>query len=147
MTSKTVRSAMTNLPITVPSTASVSEAASVMRESHIGDVLVMQDGKLAGLVTDRDIVVRVVARARDPKTTLVGDVCTETLVTTHPDTRLEDVEKAMRAGAIRRLPVVNDSGEPVGMLSLGDLAVTQDAESTLADISLAPAQQLMFAFG
>ena len=138
MTDQTVSSAMTNLPITVPHTASVLEAASVMRESHIGDVLVMDDGKLAGLVTDRDIVVRVVARAKDPKTTLVGEVCTEPLVTTHPDTRLEEVEKTMRERAIRRLPVVNDWGEPVGMVSLGDLAVTQDAESALAHISLAP---------
>ncbi len=138
MTSNTVRSVMSHLPITVPPTASILEAASVMRESHIGDVLVMQDGKLAGLVTDRDIVVRVVARARDPKTTLVGEVCTEPLVTTHPDTRLEEVESAMRERAIRRMPVVNDLGEPVGMVSLGDLAVTQDAESALADISQAP---------
>lgn len=138
MTNKTAGSVMSNLPITVPATASVLEAASVMRESHIGDVLVMQDGKLAGLVTDRDIVVRVVARSRDPRTTLVGDVCTDSLVTTQPDARLEDVEKTMRQQAIRRLPVVNESGEPIGMVSLGDLAVTQDAESALADISLAP---------
>ena len=138
MTPRTVSSVMTTLPIVVPATASVVEAASVMRESHIGDVLVMDNGRLAGLVTDRDIVVRVVAAAQDPKTTLVGEVCTGNVATTHPDARVEDAERTMRERAIRRLPVVDDSGALVGMVSLGDLAVSQDVQTTLEDISLAP---------
>jgi CBS domain-containing protein len=129
---------MTTMPISVSSTAPVITAAETMRDNDIGDVLVTVDGKVAGLVTDRDLVVRFLAGGMDPSTTTVGHVCSRDLVATHPDTPVDEAIRVMRERAVRRLPVINDTGEAIGFVSLGDLAVTRDPRSALADISMAP---------
>jgi CBS domain-containing protein len=129
---------MTTMPISVSSTAPVITAAETMRDNDIGDVLVTVDGKVAGLVTDRDLVVRFLAGGMDPSTTTVGQVCSRDLVATHPDTPVDEAVRVMRERAVRRLPVINDTGEAIGFVSLGDLAITRDPRSALADISMAP---------
>lgn len=90
------------------------------------------------MLTDRDIVVRAVADGYDPHTTAVGVVCSRPpVVTVGPDDTTDHAVELMRAHAVRRLPVVERGGCPVGMVSLGDLAVTEDPHTALADISRA----------
>ncbi|HLX49559.1 MAG TPA: CBS domain-containing protein [Streptosporangiaceae bacterium] len=136
MTQK-VSQIMTPAPVAVRSSQPVAEAARAMREHGIGTVLVVDDGELKGLVTDRDIVVRAVADIRDPAVTLVGDICSADLVTVTPDDEVDTVLRHMRERAVRRVPVVQD-GHPVGMLSIGDMALERDERSALADISAQP---------
>jgi CBS domain-containing protein len=133
----TVREVMTGRPVTCNAGATIAEAAQRMRESNIGDVLVERDGKIVGLVTDRDIVVRAVADGRDPTEMTIADVCSHGLVTIPSDAPLEEAVALMREQAVRRLPVV-EQGHAVGMVSVGDLALHLDDRSALADISAAP---------
>jgi CBS domain-containing protein len=109
-----------------------------MKQHDIGDVIVLDDSKVCGVVTDRDIVVRALAEGRDPATVKLGDICSRDLVSLAPTDSVEDAVRLMRERAIRRLPVL-DKGRPVGMVSIGDLAVERDGDSVLADISVAPA--------
>ena len=88
-------------------------------------------------MTDRDVVIRVIAEGRDPATTKVADVCSTDVATVSPETPIATALGLMRDKAIRRIPVVED-GQPVGIVSLGDLAERQDPKSALADISSAP---------
>lgn len=132
-----IREHMTPNPVCLPATATVVEAARRMRDDDIGDVLVEDAGRLTGVATDRDVVVRAIADGRDPSSTTLAEVCSGGLVTVGPDDDANDVIRLMREHAIRRVPVVED-GKPIGMISLGDLAVDLDAESALADISAAP---------
>jgi CBS domain-containing protein len=132
-----IHDVMTPHPVTLPGTASVQEAARTMREQAIGDVIVMENRQVCGIVTDRDIVVRTVAEARDPATTTLADICSHVLTTVSPEDSLEQAVHLMRAKAIRRLPVVED-GRAVGMVSLGDLAVAREPDSALGEISAAP---------
>ena len=109
-----------------------------MRDEGIGDVLVSLDGGSFGILTDRDVAVRVVAEGRDPAGTQVGSVCTRDVATLAPDADADEAVRLVRERAVRRLPVVED-GRCVGIVSLGDLAVQLDRESALADVSAAPA--------
>jgi CBS domain-containing protein len=96
------------------------------------------DGEAAeGIVTDRDIVIRGVAEGADPDTTRLGQVVSAGLVSAAPDDPVERAVELMREKAVRRIPVL-EGGKPVGVLSLGDLAVARDAGSVLADISDEP---------
>jgi CBS domain-containing protein len=133
----TVRDVMTIDPIALPSDTTLQEAAARMRDADIGDVLVLDDNdQLRGIVTDRDITVRGIAEGRDPNQTRIIDLCSADLVTASPSDNLQDAAQRMREAAIRRLPVV-ENGRPVGIVALGDLAVDQDTQSALADISAA----------
>lgn len=129
---------MTTNPQTLPESTTVREAAEAMRANDIGDVVVVDDnGKLSGILTDRDIVVRVVAEGRDPRTTRIGDIASRELTAVSPDDPVDRAVQLMRDKAIRRLPAV-DKGKPVGIVSIGDLALDRDPGSALADISAAP---------
>jgi len=119
-------------------TASVRAAAELMRESDIGDVVVLENNRLCGIVTDRDIVVRVLADGSDPGMVTVGDICSRELTTVPPTASIDDAIRLIRQKAIRRLPVVEDNGEILGIISIGDIAVAKDRESALADVSAAP---------
>jgi CBS domain-containing protein len=131
---------MTHDPITMPATASTLEAARAMRDSNIGTVVVVDNGKVCGIVTDRDIVVRAVAQGRDPATTKLRDIGSHDLTTLALTDTVEHAVQVMRAKAIRRLPVV-ENGKPVGIVSLGDLALERDPDSALGSISAAPANR------
>lgn len=132
-----VREIMTRAPVALRSSQPVTEAAKVMREHGIGTVLIVDDGQLKGLVTDRDIVVRAIAEVRDPAVTLVGEICSPDPITVAPDDDADTVVQRMRERAVRRVPVVED-GHPVGVLSIGDMALERDERSALADISAQP---------
>jgi CBS domain-containing protein len=131
-----VRDVMTSNPVCVDPDTTIVDAAKQMSKREIGDVLVQNGGDVC-IVTDRDVVVRVIAEGRDPASTRVRDVCTSAVETVTPDTPIATAVGLMRDKAIRRLPVVED-GKPVGIVSLGDLAERQDPNSALADISSAP---------
>ena len=133
---QTVRDVMTTNLVTCPSSAPLKDAAGYMRDRDIGDVLVVDDGSIRGIVTDRDIVVRCVAEGGDVREATVGDVCTADLTTVSADATIEDAARLMRDNALRRLPVV-DRGMPVGIVTLGDLAVQADPSSALGGISAA----------
>lgn len=130
-----VREKMTTDPVVLDSTATIADAARKMREHDIGDVLVRIDGSF-GICTDRDIVVRAVADEKGPTSVTLGDVATRDLETVSPDDELEQVIRDMGERDVRRIPVCED-GTPVGILSIGDLAVMRDEDSLLADLSAA----------
>lgn len=136
--SPTIRDVMTPSPLALQATTSVLDAARTMRESNIGNVLVVDDSEgVCGIVTDRDIVVRAVAEGLDPADVPLGDVCTRDVITVDIGASIDEAARVMRDGALRRVPVLDD-GAPVGIVSLGDLAVQQDPSSALAGISAAP---------
>lgn len=132
-----LRDVMTPAPVVVPLDLSIAEVARLMRDQAIGDVLVTESDRLCGMVTDRDIVVRALADARDPMRTSIRDVCSADLITLSPDSSTSEAVRLMRDNAIRRIPVV-ENGRPVGIVSMGDLAVELDERSALSDISSAP---------
>jgi CBS domain-containing protein len=137
---RTVEEIMTRDPRTVNADDPVTEAAGIMRDDDIGDVIVLENGEVGGIVTDRDIVVRGVADGRDPQSTSVSEVCTTGVEAIEPSATVDDALSKMREADIRRLPVV-EGGRPVGIISLGDLAVEREPDSTLADISAASPDQ------
>jgi CBS domain-containing protein len=135
---QSIREVMTSSPLALQATTSVFDAARTMRESNIGNVLVLDDKEgVCGIVTDRDIVVRDVAEGRHPSEVQLADICTRDVTTIDVDASVEEAARVMRDGALRRVPVVED-GAPVGIVSLGDLAVEQDPSSALGGISAAP---------
>jgi CBS domain-containing protein len=108
-----------------------------MRDADIGPVIVTGAGDHElGILTDRDIVTRVVADGRDPDSVTLGELATWDPTCVSPNDPVERAITLMRGNAIRRLPVVED-GKPVGVISLGDLAIDRDPDSALADISRA----------
>jgi CBS domain-containing protein len=138
--SRTVEEIMTTTTRTVNVDDSVQDAARVMKENDIGDVVVVEDGQVSGILTDRDIAVRAVAEGRDASSAEVREICTTGIEAIEPDASVDDALRMMREHDIRRLPVVKN-GRPVGIISLGDLAVEREPDSTLADISAAAPDQ------
>jgi CBS domain-containing protein len=133
----TVKDVMTPDPIALPETASLFDAARKMRDAGIGDVVVLDGETVCGIVTDRDIVVRGIADGRNPQSTTLAEVCSRELTTVSADDQIETAVRLMREHAIRRLPVVK-RGRPVGILTMGDIAMKRDADSALAEVSAAP---------
>jgi CBS domain-containing protein len=133
-----MRDIMTPSPTTVHISGAVSEAAQVMRDEDVGSVPVMDEGTVAGIITDRDIAVKVIAQGADPQTATVGEYMSTDLVTGHPDMSLREAADLMGREQIRRLPVV-EQNRLVGIVSLGDLALEQrgddEVEEALEEIS------------
>ncbi len=128
---------MTPAPVTLPMTAPMRSAASLMRDENVGDVLVMDGEELVGIVTDRDLVVRGLAEGADPDIISIAEVTTAAPVTLAPDDDPAEAVALMRQHGIRRVPVV-ENGSPVGVVSIGDLAQDRDSTSALAAISAQP---------
>jgi CBS domain-containing protein len=126
---KSVRDAMTEDPRSIGASASVVEAARLMREEHIGSLPITDDEQLVGMITDRDITTRVVAEAADLKATSVGNVCSRDLITVEPDRDLEEALELMGRHQVRRLPVV-ESDRLVGILAQADVALREDENKT-----------------
>jgi CBS domain-containing protein len=101
--------------------ATVAEAAKVMAQEDVGPIPIVEDGRLVGIVTDRDIVVRVVAEGRDPKTTTVNEIASTELVTVSPDDDLDEALNRLAERQIRRLPVV-EGDRLVGIVAQADIA-------------------------
>jgi CBS domain-containing protein len=139
MQSRTVREVMTANPVALGADTALVAAARSMRDRDVGVIIVLRsDGDtVCGVVTDRDIAMRAVADGWDPRRTRLDDVCSHDLVTLRPDDPVERAVELMRQHAVRRLPVVDDSNHPLGIISLGDLAVERDPGSALGEISAA----------
>jgi CBS domain-containing protein len=114
---------MTAKPMTLSRAASCVDAARMMQLEQIGDVLVTEnDGRVRGILTDRDIVVRVIADDLHPGRTRIGDICSPLTANLTADATVEDALEMMTEEQVRRLPVIDDTGRAVGILSLTDLA-------------------------
>ena len=105
--------------VTATADTTVSDAASLMRDKHIGAVIVVENGKLAGIFTERDALFRVIAQGLDPGTTDIGSVMTPNPQTIHPDRPVGHALHMMFEGGFRHVPVVED-GRPIGMVSSRD---------------------------
>ena len=106
--------------VTAPSTMTVSEAARLMKDHNSGALMVCDKKHLVGVFTERDALFRVTAEGSDPKTTLLADVMTRNPRTIAPDKRLGHALHMMYEGGFRNVPVVNENGRPLGMVSAHD---------------------------
>ena len=122
---------------TVQKGTPISDAAKAMRDADTGAIIVTDDGRFAGLVTDRDIVVRALAEGKGPDTP-VDEVTSQDIKTITSDQTVDDALAIVREQNVRRVPVV-DGDKPVGIVSIGDLSEQRDLGSELTDISTAPA--------
>ena len=137
--SEQVRDLMTGPPVMVEPGAPVVEVARLMRDEGLGAVLVEENGLPRALITDRDLTVRVLADGGDVTAKSVQVAYSDPLISVAPDDDAAHAVQLMRANAVRRLPVIDDGGRAVGVVSLGDLAVERDPDSALGEISAAPA--------
>ncbi|HTL37902.1 MAG TPA: endopeptidase La [Kofleriaceae bacterium] len=138
MAKQKIQDVMTKVVHCVGEDASLREVARMMRDEKIGDVLVTNpEGRLTGIITDRDIVVRAVAEGGDIDSLRAKDIATDHCVTLHPDSGIAEAVKLMTENAIRRIPVVAEDEHPVGIVTIGDLAAQRDPDSALGQISTA----------
>ena len=126
------REIMTKTVRTATRDMSLSEAAALMRDGDMGAVPVVDDGKLVGIVTDRDIVIRAVAEGRDAATH-VGDVMTTELFTVTPDDFVFEAIRLMGDKQIRRVPVIDNNGALVGIIAIADVALETEDEREIAE--------------
>ncbi|WP_018349881.1 CBS domain-containing protein [Longispora albida] len=131
-----VRSMMTRHPVCLPGTTRLADAARAMRDHDIGDVLVVDEGRLTGIVTDRDLIVRGIAEGMGPEV-MIGELATDHPSVLGPEDPVDYAVRLMTQHRVRRLPVCEDGGRPVGIVSLGDLAVEREPKSALGTISAA----------
>jgi CBS domain-containing protein len=123
---------------TVERDTTLREVARLMLDKRIGDVLVTErNGRLCGILTDRDMVVRAMAAGRDIDSTGAGEICSDEMCQLEPTSTVDQAVAMMRDKSVRRIPVVKE-GLPVGIVSIGDLARALDPSSALAEISSAP---------
>ena len=120
---KTVADVMIDNVVTVDASASLTEVAQRMREGNVGVLPVLEHGELRGIVTDRDLVVRGLARGVDPRTTRVAECATDQPVAARPDWSVDDAMRAMAGSRIGRLPVVDSKNHVVGIVTLSSLAL------------------------
>ena len=120
---KSIQEAMTPNPTTVEPMTTAQEAASIMKSDDIGSLPIVEGDKLAGVITDRDIAIRVVAEGRSADTPVSG-IASKDIVTVDPQQTLEDAARLMAEHQVRRLPVVEEDGRLVGILAQADVAQT-----------------------
>lgn len=136
-----VRHAMSESPQTASPEMNTADAAGLMKQFDVGVIPVAEGEELIGLVTDRDIVVRVVAERKDPMSVKLSDIATKAAVTVSPDTRISEARDLMAEHKVRRLPVVK-AEKLVGIVSMGDLAMADASKravgETLEEVSESP---------
>jgi len=125
-----IRDIMTSNPSTVEPDKTVVDAARIMKQEDAGVVPVTENGRLTGMVTDRDIAIRVVAEGRDPQSTPVREVASKDLVTVDPQQDLDEALRLMAQHQVRRLPVVEEAGRLVGVVAQADVARQADDTQT-----------------
>ncbi|MDB5752142.1 MAG: histidine kinase [Ramlibacter sp.] len=134
---QTIQDVMTRDVQTVSPQETVQRAAQLMDELNVGAIPVLDGDKLVGMITDRDITVRSTAAGQDPGSTKVTDVMSTDVRTCTMDQSVQDVLDQMADVQIRRVPVLDDSGKIIGIVSLGDVATkhTADVDRALDEIS------------
>ena len=136
-----VHEVMTDRPRVVTPETTVSEAAQLMKNDDIGSLPILDGEQLAGVVTDRDIVIRAIAEGKDPRGMPVREVASRELVTVNADEELSSALQLMASQQVRRLPVVDDDGRLVGILAQADVAVEakeKDVGEMVEEISKSP---------
>lgn len=123
MARTSVAEVMTRRVVYLPEDTTLDEAAQAMRDQSIGDVVVTQGPTMAGLVTDRDIVVRAIAEGLPPRTTTIGAIATREMIMVEQSATVDDAVRAMRERGVRRLLVCDSDRKLVGIISLSDLAM------------------------
>lgn len=118
-----VSDVMTERPRCVSPETPVSEAAELMEREDVGALPVLEGEQLTGMVTDRDIVVRAIAKGKDPRGMPVREISTRDVVTVRPDEDLSEALKLMASHQVRRLPVVDDENRLVGVVAQADVAM------------------------
>ena len=126
MGANTVAEVMTRQVVFLPADTTAEEAARAMRDQQIGGVVVTEGPTLAGMLTDRDIVVRAVADRLDPDETTIGAIATRELIMIQQSASTDDAVKVMRERSVRRLLVCDADRQLVGIISLSDLAMDSD---------------------
>jgi CBS domain-containing protein len=121
---------MTAYATSVDPDTTVLDAARIMRQEDIGSLPVVQEDRVLGIITDRDIATRVVAEGKDPETQKVAAVATREVVTVEAEQQLAEALKLMAQHQVRRLPVVDAEHRLVGILAQADVALVASPEST-----------------
>jgi CBS domain-containing protein len=121
---------MTSDPCTIDAGKDVAYAAKMMKDENVGVAPIVEGDQLVGVLTDRDIAVKVVAEGKDPKTTIVREVASTKLVTVDPQQDLDEALLLMATHQVRRLPVVEEDGKIVGILATRDVALAGDDMKT-----------------
>ena len=124
----TIRDAMTANPTTIEPTTSATEAARIMKSQDVGSLPILQNDRLVGVVTDRDLAIRLLAEGKSGETT-VGEIASKDVVTVDPQQTLEEATRLMAEHQLRRLPVCEEDGKLVGILAQADVA--QSGHDTL----------------
>lgn len=119
---KKIRDVMTSNPRTVEASTPVAEAAKLMKNEDVGPIPIVEKDQVTGILTDRDIVLRVVAEGKDPGSTTVGDIASRDLVTVDPEQSLDEALRLMAQHQVRRLPVCEEDGKLVGIVAQADVA-------------------------
>jgi CBS domain-containing protein len=127
---KSIREAMTSNPCSIDADKSVAYAAKMMRDEDVGIAPIVEGDRLVGVLTDRDIVVRVVVEGRDPEQVKAGEVASRDVVTLDPQQDLDEALRLMARHQVRRLPVVEEDGRLVGVLAQADVAKEADDKRT-----------------
>jgi CBS domain-containing protein len=138
-----IRDVMTRNPVCVSDKDSIREAARIMAREDTGVVPVVDNGKkIIGMITDRDIVVRLVAEGKDPSNAKVNEAMTKNVRSIKEDSTVADALNVMKGAEVRRVPVVNNNNEVVGIVSMGDIAKETQQHgqvgAAVKDISDAP---------
>src|SRR6266568_8809980 len=141
-TDKHIRDVMTANPVTVSEKDSIREVARIMAREDAGVVPVVDGRKVIGMITDRDIVVRLIAEGKDPSSAKVNEAMSKQVRTVKEETPINEVLQLMSREQIRRVPVTNNNNELVGIVSIGDIASdskeTVKVGRTVEEISEAP---------
>jgi CBS domain-containing protein len=118
--------------VTIAPGQTVHEVAREMRDKHVGAVVVAEDGRPVGIVTDRDLVMRAILEGRDPSTTPVKEIMSRNPTIVRSDQKIDDAIVTIRQAGVRRVPIVDDTGMMVGMIALDDLVVLMAGELGMA---------------
>jgi CBS domain-containing protein len=121
-------------PVTISPETTLTEAAQEMMENRIGSLIIVEEGKPTGIITERDLVWRVIAEGKDVNSLKVSDVCSKPVLRIYEDSRIEEAIELMKENKVRRLVVVNDLGDVSGILTTDDLA--RNIESISRELAL-----------
>src|SRR6266511_3114402 len=127
---KIIRDVMTSNPCTIDADKDIAYAAKMLKDEDVGIAPIVEGDQLIGVLTDRDIAIKVVAEGKDPKSTTVREVASTNVVTIDPQQDLDEALRLMAQHQIRRLPVVEEDGKIVGILAQADVARQADDAKT-----------------
>ena len=127
---RNITEVMTSNPRSCETSSTIAEAAKLLKSEDVGSLPILEGGRLVGMLTDRDITLRVVAEGKDPRSTTVGEIASKDVVTLDPQQDLDEALRLMGKHQVRRLPVVEEDGRLVGIVAQADVAKGGHDEKT-----------------